>query len=146
MSYPKAKAVVKCFIADTVNTAAADALYVHTLSGRDIGLKSLKMGVEQDISEEDGYYEGIRDQNDTLMATGDINFMVRLVDDTKFLVGKEGKVLHILRELWDALGVLQITRKSFGKIKMCTPEEDGRGGFQIPVTAMQTADPVVTVT
>ena len=145
MSYPVARAVVKCFLAATANTGASDASYVNTLSGRGIGLKGLKVGVERDISEEDGYYQGIRDQNDTQRESGTIEFMVRLVDDTKFLVGKEGQIIHLQRELKDASGTTQVTDKSFGMIKMCTPEEDGQGGFQIPINAMMLEDPIVTV-
>ena len=145
MSYPVARAVVKCFVAAALNKTAADALYVNTLSGRDIGLKTLKVGVERDISEEDGYYQGIRDQNDTQRASGTIEFTVRLVDDTKFLVGKEGMIIHLERVIKNASGTTQVTDKSFGMVKMCTPEEDGRGGFQIPLNAMMLSDPVVTV-
>lgn len=142
MSYPVARAVVKCQISSTIQPSPT---YNITLSGRNIGLKGLKVGVERDISEEDGYYQGIRDQNDTQRATGTIEFMVRLVDTTKVFVGKEGQYLHVQRELKNASGTTQITDKSVCMIKMCTPEEDGRGGFQIPVSGPMVNDPVITV-
>lgn len=142
MSYPVARAVVKCQINTSIQSSPT---YPITLSGRGIGLKGLKVGVERDISEEDGYYQGIRDQNDTQRSTGTIEFMVRLVNATKVFVGKEGQFLHLQRELKDATGTTQITDKSVCMIKMCTPEEDGRGGFQIPVSGPMVADPAITV-
>ena len=136
MSYPTAKAVVKCYVKATRDANPSfSGGSVKTISGRNIGLKSLKVGYERDISEEDGYYEGLRDQFDTLRATGTIEFMVRLVDDTKFLVGKWGQFLHLQRELKDAAGTTQVTDVSIGKLKTCVPEEDGRGGFQISIMA-----------
>lgn len=134
MSYPVAKAVVKAYVKATMDSNPSFAGgSVTILSGRGIGLKGLKVGYERDISEEDGYYEGLRDQFDTLRASGTIECMVRLVDNTKFVIGKWGQYFHLQRELFDAAGTKQVTDVSIGKLKSCMPEEDGRGGFQISI-------------
>ena len=134
MSYPTARAVVKAYVkASRDDVPSFSGSDVKTLSGREIGLKSLKVGYERDISEEDGYYAGLRDQFDTQRATGSIEFTVRLMDDTKFLLGKWGQYLHMQRELYDGGGTKQVTDVSVGMLKQGEVEEDGNGGFQVMV-------------
>lgn len=137
MSYPTSRAVVKAYVKQTMDASPSfSGSGVVTLSGRNIGLKGLKIGYERDISEEEGYYAGLMDLFDTERASGTIELETRMDDPVKVFVGKWGWFLHIQRVLRDTSNATQVTDTAIGPLKMCMAEEDGRGGFKLPLNAM----------
>ena len=137
-----AKTVVKCAVmAKLDKTATLD----KTLSGRGIGLEGLKPTYERGIEEQDGYYAGIREQFDNMKATGELEFSVRLVPNTTFFLGKEGQFLVVQIAIGLPDDSVIVDSKYFSQIKMCTPEEESKGGFRIPVSTVLCDDPIITV-
>lgn len=136
----RSKTEVKAYVKATIDaTPSFNGGTVKTLDGKGRGLKDLSVGVERDISEEEGYFEGFPDNVDTLTQNGSQSLKVRLdnegTSDMTWLLGKWGQYLHLQRAFKNAAGTTIATDVSVGIIKKCDIVENGKL-FDIEVETM----------
>lgn len=135
MSYRTADATFQVQVSAT-KISTLPTTPTTTLNSSDIGLEVGGIEIEEGIREIDGYYTGIRNQENTKKRTGSVKFKCDLNDTTKALAGKWGQFLYFKRVVREGTAV-EITELGEAVIMKCNIVEEDNV-FMIDYEAMIT--------